>query len=109
MWPTSNDSRISNRIADGDTRSFLLAARKSKLAEHEKDSFVLRGLKWIAARVDPLSLRIPKLILLITIGMVVVSMLALMRLDRDFLPPFNEGAIQVNVLLPPGSSLAKSN
>ena len=27
---------------------------------------------------------------------------------RNFLPPFNEGAIQLNVLLPPGTSLATS-
>ncbi len=36
--------------------------------------------------------------------MVVVS-----RLGRDFLPPFNEGTVQVNVLLPPGDSLETSN
>jgi HME family heavy-metal exporter len=81
----------------------------SKLVEHEKDSFVLRGLKWVASRVIRLSLSVPKLILLVTVAMVAISMLALLRLDRDFLPPFNEGAIQVNVLLPPGSSLEKSN
>ena len=40
----------------------------SKLVEHEKDSFVLRGLKWVAARVIRLSLRVPKLILLVTVG-----------------------------------------
>ncbi len=81
----------------------------SKLVEYEQDSFVLRGLKWVAARVIRLSLSVPKLILLITVAMVAISMLALLRFDRDFLPPFNEGAIQVNVLLPPGSSLEKSN
>ncbi len=30
-------------------------------------------------------------------------------LERDFLPPFNEGAVQVNALLAPGTSLATSN
>jgi len=81
----------------------------SKLMEREEDSFVLRFLKWVAGRVIRFSLAVPKLILLATIAMVVLSMGALLRLDRDFLPPFNEGAIQVNVLMPPGSSLAKSN
>ena len=36
-------------------------------------------------------------------------MLALLRLDRDFLPPFNEGACRSTCCLPPGTSLAKSN
>jgi CzcA family heavy metal efflux pump len=81
----------------------------SKLMEHEKDSFVLRSLKWAADKVIRFSLAVPKLILLVTIGLVGISMIALVTLDKDFLPPFNEGAVQINVLLPPGTSLAKSN
>src|SRR5690606_26683330 len=37
------------------------------------------------------------------------SGLLVTQLGRDFLPPFNEGSVQVNVLLPPGTSLATSD
>jgi len=82
---------------------------ESQLMEREKDSFVLRFLKWVAERIIRISLRFPRANLTVTALLVAVAMIALLRLDRDFLPPFNEGAIQVNVLMPPGSSLAKSN
>ncbi len=39
----------------------------------------------------------------------VVSLYGASRLGRDFLPPFNEGAAQVNVVAPPGTSLETSN
>ena len=81
----------------------------SKLTEHEGDSFVLRFLKGVADRVIRFSLSVPHMILLATVAAVAVSIILVLRLERGFLPPFNEGAVQVNVLLPPGSSLAESN
>lgn len=81
----------------------------AKLMEHGEDGFVLRILKGIASLVIRFSLRFPHPVLFGTVAAVIVAFVALTRLDRDFLPPFNEGAMQVNVLLPPGTSLAKSN
>jgi HME family heavy-metal exporter len=81
----------------------------ARLVERERDSLVLRSLKWVAERVIRFSLRRPVVNLGVTLLMVGAAMVALLGLDRDFLPPFNEGAVQVNVLLPPGTSLDTSN
>jgi CzcA family heavy metal efflux pump len=80
----------------------------SKLMERETEGVVLRSLKWVAARVIRLSLAAPKTILAATLIMVGLAFAALLRLDRDFLPPFNEGTAQLNVVLAPGTSLQKS-
>ncbi len=77
-------------------------------AHAEHDSFVLRGIKWIGNRVIRFSLNFPVLNLAVTLLLVGVAGIFVSRLDRDFMPPFNEGAIQLNVLLPPGTSLATS-
>ena len=77
--------------------------------EREKESLVLRVLKWLAGRAIGLSLRHPKPILLGAVAAVAVAIGLLMGLERDFLPPFNEGSVQLNVVLPPGTSLRKSN
>ncbi len=76
---------------------------------HEQDGFLLRGLKWVGDKVIRFSLRLPRLNLAVTLVLVVVSGLLVTRLERDFLPPFNEGTIQLNVVLPPGTSLEASN
>ena len=80
-----------------------------KLVEREGDGFILRSLKWVAARVIRFSLRFPVPVIGVTLAAVAVSFIVMLRLDRDFLPPFNEGAVQINVLLPPGTSLSKAN
>jgi len=80
-----------------------------KLIEREKDGFVLRTVKWFGDKIIRFSLRFPKLNLAVPAFLVVVAALFLIRLERDFLPPFNEGAVQLNVVLPPGTSLETSN
>ena len=82
---------------------------QAKVMEHEKDGWLVRILKSIAGFAIRLSVRHPWPILGIVAAAVVLSVITVTQLGRDFLPPFNEGSVQVNVLLPPGTSLATSN
>jgi HME family heavy-metal exporter len=81
----------------------------ARLMDHEKDGFFLRMLKWVGDRVIRFSLAFPRFNLTATAAAVALSALFVFNMDRDFLPPFNEGSIQLNVVLPPGTSLATSN
>ena len=80
----------------------------SRAIQHQDDGPLLRFLKWGVAYIIRFSLNFPWLNLAVVLGMVAIAGWYVTRLDRDFLPPFNEGAIQLNVLLPPGHSLATS-
>jgi len=88
--------------------SYLLLG-KSKTFEHASDGFVLRFLKAVATRVIRFSLTFPRLNLTVVCVCVLISAMFVFNLERDFLPPFNEGSIQLNVVLPPGTSLTVSN
>jgi CzcA family heavy metal efflux pump len=76
---------------------------------HAGDGLLLRMLKALAAPLVRLSMAMPGLLLLLTWLGVAMAGWHLSRLGRDFLPPFDEGSVQVNVTLPPGSSLEASN
>ncbi|MCO6458193.1 MAG: efflux RND transporter permease subunit [Pirellulaceae bacterium] len=82
---------------------------KARLGHEEREGLLLRVLKWIADRVMRVSLRLSWPILGLAALAVGVAGWGVLHLERDFLPPFNEGAVQVNVLLPPGSSLATNS
>lgn len=81
----------------------------AKFMDHDRDGLLLRVLKALAGWAIRLSVRYPAPILIAVAAAVAVSMGVVTQLGRDFLPPFNEGCVQVNVLLPPGTSLETSN
>jgi CzcA family heavy metal efflux pump len=88
--------------------SYLLLGN-AKLSEHGEDGFLLRILKGLASRIIRFSLAFPRLNLAVVVFCVAIAGVFVINLERDFLPPFNEGSIQLNVVLPPGTSLAVSN
>ena len=44
-----------------------------------------------------------------SVALLVVALMLFPLMGREFLPPFNEGALNVNITLPPGTSLQESN
>jgi CzcA family heavy metal efflux pump len=91
--------------------SYWLLNKKLKPGEtehEEKDSFVLRFLKWIADGAIRMSLKLSFPILIGAAVLVSIAGIAVYNIENDFLPDFNEGAVQINVLMPAGTSLQKS-
>ena len=82
---------------------------QSQATHHEQDGVLLRVLKTLATPLIRFSMGAPGILLVATWLGVAISGWAVSRLGRDFLPPFDEGSVQVNVTLPPGSSLDASN
>lgn len=81
----------------------------SKLIHHERDSRLVALLKRRYARDLNWVLRHPYKIIGVSAVLLAVALLLFPLMGREFLPPFNEGALNINASLPPGSSLQESN
>lgn len=81
----------------------------SRATHSERDGFLVVALKWMASFVIRFSMRRAGFLLLLTWVIAGYCIWRLTTLGADFLPPFDEGTVQVNVTLPPGSSLEASN
>lgn len=82
---------------------------QSKSTHAESDGLLLRILKWFASYLIRLSMVWPRILLLLTWVAVALAGWQMTQLGRNFLPEFDEGSVQINVTLPPGSSLDASN
>ncbi len=81
----------------------------SKATHGDRDGLVLRALKGVVRPLIQVSMKIPSLLVFVTWLVVAAAAWQLSHLGRNFLPAFDEGSVQVNVTLPPGSSLQASN
>jgi CzcA family heavy metal efflux pump len=81
----------------------------SKLIHDEKDSRLVSSLKNHYSRILNWTLRHPYKIIGVSAAMLLVAVMLFPLMGREFLPPFNEGALNINASLPPGTSLQESN
>jgi len=86
---------------------FLLG--RSKLIERENDSTLVTWLKNRYSKDLNWTLRHPWEIIVFSVGLLVIAVMLVPLMGREFLPPFNEGAMNINITLPPGTSLQESN
>ena len=87
--------------------AFWLLPRISAVAAG-RDGLVLRGLKGAAGMAIRLSLAFPRTVLVTATLAALLAGCTFFFLKRDFTPPFNEGALQLNINLLPGKSLESS-
>jgi HME family heavy-metal exporter len=82
---------------------------QARATHRSADSPLLRLFKWLAGYLIRFSMRRAGAILVVAWLLVALSAWQMAQLGADFLPPFDEGSVQVNISLPAGSSLEASN
>src|SRR5262245_37874679 len=86
---------------------YLLA--RARLLREEKDSWLVRWLKARYATTLDWTLRHPFQVISSSLAFLIVALMVFPLMGREFLPPFNEGSLNINITLPPGTSLQESN
>ena len=86
---------------------FLLG--RSKLVEPENDSAIVTRLKALYGKILSWTLSHTSIVVVLAAVGLVCSLALFPFMGREFLPPFNEGTLNINANLPPGTSLEESN
>jgi CzcA family heavy metal efflux pump len=82
---------------------------RSRLLREERDSWLVTWLKARYAKTLDWTLAHPFQIISTSVALLAVALMVFPLMGREFLPPFNEGALNINITLPPGTSLSESN
>src|SRR5207247_5088178 len=94
---------------DGHACSVLLPAGRSRLLRETGDSALVRLLKRYYSKTLEWTLQRPAPIVAVSVLLLALAIMLFPLMGHEFLPPFNEGALNINVSLPPGTSLQESN
>jgi CzcA family heavy metal efflux pump len=86
--------------------SYLLP--RARFLEERGDPFLLRWLKALDATVLRFTLRHAYAILGVVSLLVGLSLISIFWMGGEFLPPFNEGTLTINLQMEPGTSLEES-
>ena len=81
---------------------------RARFLQRAGDPLLLRGLKWVDAKVIRWALRHPRKILVVAATLAFGSKFVVLWMGSEFLPPFNEGTLTVNLQTRPGTSLEES-
>src|SRR5438093_12147472 len=76
---------------------------------HTRDSLLVCWLKRSPRRGLDLVFQYRWMALGATVGLFVLALVVASTFGKEFLPPFNEGSVTINLMLPPGTSLEESN
>jgi CzcA family heavy metal efflux pump len=82
---------------------------RSRLLREEKDSWLVTWLKARYGKTLDWTLKHPFQIISTSVALLAIALMLVPLMGREFLPAFNEGALNINITLPPGTSLAESN
>jgi len=72
----------------------------------ETENWVLRSCKFVYRRLLTAALHHRKVVIVSAVSALAVSLALVPRLGTEFLPELNEGALWINVMLPPGISVS---
>src|SRR6185436_12288407 len=79
------------------------------LLREQKDSWLVKWLKARYATTLEWTLEHPFQIISGSAALLIVAVMLFSLMGWEFLPPFNEGSLNINITLPPGTSLQESN
>ena len=88
--------------------SYLLK-NEDVLKKQVEGTKVEQWLKFQYAKVLKYALELPKMVIGVTVGVFIISLIFLSQLGRSFLPEFNEGSLVISAVGVPGMSLDESN
>jgi CzcA family heavy metal efflux pump len=82
---------------------------RSRLLRESGDSKLVQVLKRRYRKDLEWTLRHPAEIIGVSAAALLIAVMVIPLMGREFLPPFNEGSLNINITLPPGTSLQESN